>query len=550
MRALRFRFLGPLACVAWFQFGATGASPDDVEICSSSFLSYYRQDFELKEVFAAETVDEQHLNESQVAHIMGASSTPWDDFVAAFGPEASIVYNTMKQAHPFQGLKKDFTMIKSTLLPGRPPHLEKKPFEIAAVAVSLVWFILYNFKIYEPDRGENMDRWRHVQKEVVNDGFDMMQPDLVLVFYNPGQEQVARRDQIISKETLGRVYVRWQEDDQSQVNHERSFARTQLLSTQESSTLAEARIALLQDVYLALATMGFNTNVFTSVDGDELIVCIALHKEETIRQQLQINRTRLQLQHRVIREPLGIDQPDEAESSPPYVEYSSQLAKNVLGDGKTDFDLFKVFGQSATKTGKGTILAGQQRVKHVYRYLNAHLNLDFAVSQGLLVQWFPAHSPTRVSELKASWGRWALLLDISFIQPMTILNNYFSPRVAFIFAWNGHYCKLLVALLPVALLFQVIEVLAADPNPYWNRGSVMGFSMILTIWGRWAQNSWAREEQYFATLWDLNEAEKDRSQRADFGGIVQPSHVDRNIEELVYSSTKKTLRMFVSWLGE
>jgi hypothetical protein len=122
-----------------------------------------------------------------------------------------------------------------------------------------------------------------------------------------------------------------------------------------------------------------------------------------------------------------------------------------------------------------------------------------------------------------------------------MLKDYFGSRIAFISAWNGHYCKMLLALTPVAVIFELANVV------FLNHISVIGFGLILAVWGKWALNLWDREQEYFIVLWDINQSHKDETERADFDGTLFPSHIDRNEVELYYPKWKYTLRVVISW---
>jgi len=505
-----------------------------------------------------------------------------DDALEAATDEFDRTYDKAYDMNPAQMIKHDIQLVMDYLMPGKRPDLEARKAEGVLILIAMTWFVIYRQFIFQTDRAENIDRWSNEKRHPIRDSFEM-QPDLVLVFHHP-DHKYSDSERLVSQSTILRALVSCKDDDDEDDDEDDlEFARTRGLRRQASVhqglfkklggaftpragqnspragksspnspnqdepsvTVGQVRAALLQDVYEALSTesAGFFTDVFASVDRDELHVCVSLHSAETIRRQLELNAVKLKLQKGIVKEKLGVEQPeDEDESSPPYVQYSEALSQLVMGSGKSDFDLFQVYGKTATRCGRGTILSGQQRIQLVYKYLNRRLDLDFAVSEGLLVQWFPAHNTGRIADLQACWARWSLMLDLTFLQPISLLNDYFSSRVAFIFAWNGHYCKLLLAITPVAIAFELANLFL------WQHGSVLGFGIILAGWGKWALNTWSREQEYFCTLWNLQDSHKDKSQRADFKGTLLPSHVDHSIQEMYCSTWEYTGRMSVSWL--
>jgi len=182
--------------------------------------------------------------------------------------------------------------------------------------------------------------------------------------------------------------------------------------------------------------------------------------------------------------------------------------------------------------------------------LNQNVNLDYAVARGLLVQWYPAHNDVRVAELQQCWASWSLLTDVSVRQPLTKINEYYGSRVAFIFAWMGLYTKMLVCLAPVAILWTILNFVASmvGKTDFWHRGSVMGISIVIIIWGKMANNCWKQEEEFFKNLWGLKDVVKDRSERPDFAGTLLPDHADANKLSLQYPSWKYSLRKTLSWV--
>lgn len=315
----------------------------------------------------------------------------------------------------------------------------------------------------------------------------------------------------------------------------------------DGPTLHDVRVALLQDVYEHLPKHGFEVQVFTSVDDDELFVCASLRSEQAVRHLLSTNQIRLQIQQSVVSE-LGIGQdPKQWESSPAYITYNKHLSRNVLGEYKTDYDFFRVYGEHS---GMRTILAGQMRINLIYKYLNTFINLDYAQEAGFISQWYPAHVPGRIAELRGNWANWFLLRDLSVVQPVDALKDYFGARVAFIFAWNGLYCRLLLALVPAVLCFKLANYLARTfaGSGIWDRGSVTGLSLCVAIWSKFAVNLWYRQQGYLILNWDLHDSHKDMAVRADFAGELRESTVDSRLEELHYPPWKYKMRMFISWI--
>lgn len=263
-----------------------------------------------------------------------------------------------------------------------------------------------------------------------------------------------------------------------------------------------------------------------------------------------LKRSAMSLQiQKSIAAKVGVDQPpDEDESSPPYIRFDDKISSNVLGEGATDRDFFKVFG--AYEGSEGYILSGCQRIRLIHRHLMSHVNLETAVMKQLFVKWYPAHMVSFIAELQACWAKWSYVKDLSCVQPLSLMNDYFGSRVAFIFAWNGLYCKMLIALVPIAILFESVNayVVATGSSQFWNRGSVLGFSLVVAIWAKVTANLWKQEQEYLVTLWDLKDIGQDKSTRPDFEGEWRDSEIDMSQQELYYPKWKANIRSFCSWL--
>jgi len=515
--------------------------------------------------------------------------------------DAHRTYRKAAGMNPYLMMKADIILVMDFMMPGKRPDYHKKGLELTCGWLAVLWFVVYKRFFYKSDRDEGLARWADVNIKVRRDaaGTMDMKPDLILVFHKPTYDY-ADKDQPLSRSALKTVLLPQLHKDKK---HKKVSSRTDILfqnsldllknctrsvklkhfvsafssshdskptqKTQEPeapdtdrseleqreaagddqhvTTLGQAREALLRDIYQQLPEAGLEVNVFSSVDDDELHVCVTLSDENTIKYLLQAQGIRLQLQQSVVEE-LGIDQPPkEAESSPPYVRYGSSLAGEILGEGKTDKDLFALHGSDYSHAK--SILSGAKRIKLIHAELTRLFNLDLAEQNKLLVTWFPTHAPHRVAQLQSSWARWSLLKDFSFVQPATLLSSYFGHRTAFMFAWNGMYCKLLLALLPVALVFEVINIsfTVAGRTEFWNRGSVMGLSCVVAIWGKFAANMWRREEEYLNHLWDVENVE-DKLIRVDFDGTLMTSTIDKKMQEMYYSEWKYRLRMSISWL--
>lgn len=314
-------------------------------------------------------------------------------------------------------------------------------------------------------------------------------------------------------------------------------------------TKRDARAALLKDLYVALPSWGFGVSIFSSIDHDELYVCVSLDSPVALDAYLLRGSTPLQLKQDVVAK-LGIIQPpDEFTSSPPLMRYDPRIVQNLhraqILQANDPKELYKTHYGHDTQ---GSIATGAERFKILYKQICNHLDLDAAHHSGLISDWYPSHSRLWLSKFERTWGTFSLLKDWSFVQPVPLIHDYFGARVAFIFAWNGFYCK---ALLPLAILSIIVELGCAFLKQHFDasfvhRRSVLSFSITVIIWSRIAVNLWAREQQYFLKLWDMNADTSEEVIRPSFQGEKKPSIADLNLLEKQYPAGKATTRRLLS----
>jgi len=299
-------------------------------------------------------------------------------------------------------------------------------------------------------------------------------------------------------------------------------------------SLSVARSTLLQEFYAALPVWGFDASICKSVCMDKLYVCIYLRRKQAVDYHLVQSETRLQIQSSAVQR-LGIDQPKECpSSSPPYVRYDAQLAER-LHNARTipssdPRELYRTFHLPA---GDTAVVNGVHRTTLIIKEITDRLNLDAACQAGLMLGWYPVHQPHELDKLKAVWVTRANLWKVTYEQPLSAIEKYFGSRIAFNFGWNGHYCKALLALVPAALLWSTFFYHpSAQPGQQRGTKQILGFSLVLTTWGRIADNLWNREEMFFNGLWDVDQ--DTNLVRPQYRGDLGPSPIDGNLVERTY----------------
>jgi len=508
---------------------------------------------------------------------------------------------------PTEMLRDDLKLVLDYFMPGKRPNIWMKAVEIALVALAISWFALYMLCIYTDDKCPKLHHWSGVDIAPRQDDprISLMKPDVVLVFHNPvlksadGDAEVPlsmlesvlvhgyhksetfRRSHDLRRRLRRRLSRRWEqrmqrisgelsaklsesmymtsprstddgEDDETNKECDRSSVDHSTVDEglededfeDRGVTLSEFRQALMQDICEHLLQKEFDVSVFSSVQNDCIFVCIAARSMGTIKRHLQCYGMKLQLQHEVVQT-LKVNQPpDEVESSPPFIRYDRRFAENVFGEGKKDINVFHNFG---AHSGRPVVISGKDRINIIHRHLTNHVNIDFAVAHNQLVQWYPAHAEARIAELQTTWARWSLLTDLTVRQPLSLIMTYFGSRIAFIFAWIGLFAKMLLCLLPVGVLWELMNSVAFESG-WWQGGSQLGFSLAVVIWARLASNVWSREEEFLVILWDLKGNRPDTSRRPEFRGTLATDPYDGNKKSLQYPHWKYALRQIASWI--
>jgi len=483
----------------------------------------------------------------------------------------------------------------STLMPGWDLRSGMCRITILSVVVCVIWFFVYFCAIFTPDSGVELV-WRgdkatgaRIGKPRVSASSRERQidpgesPDMVLMFHHPNHKH-EDADSMVSLASIEMVLLG---GSCKRVEHEMGLTRVVVekgsspclrdyaflrpvrrfrqdvpgaveaspgdvlrpvmtfihqveglvhqATPAQGTTRSAVRIALLQDMHEHLLASGFNVGVYNSIFEDKLFLCVSLADPDAVEGYVLRRNVRLQVRDAVVRS-LGIGTaPVPRISSPPTIQYEPRIVDSLYTAGVLPVaDKYQLF-EDAGGREPGVLFSGRERIRTVFQELSSHIDLDAAKEEGLLVDWFPGHDPAWVEELREIWANWRCIFDLRFMQPVQLLREYFGTRVAFAFAWQGLLCKALLALLPVALLLEVVaiaeeKVLDVD---WADTRRVLAPSFILVVWARITLNLWDREEEYFIELWEI-EPRTFCLPRPGFRGFLRPSPIDANFEELQY----------------
>eukprot|EP00747_Dinoflagellata_sp_TGD_P162993 gnl/TRDRNA2_/TRDRNA2_181229_c0_seq1.p1 gnl/TRDRNA2_/TRDRNA2_181229_c0~~gnl/TRDRNA2_/TRDRNA2_181229_c0_seq1.p1 ORF type:complete len:951 (-),score=140.64 gnl/TRDRNA2_/TRDRNA2_181229_c0_seq1:134-2986(-) len=475
----------------------------------------------------------------------------------------SVMRDVTPATGPYDAVQ-DSPKVMGDLLPG----LKFKPqmfwtFSIG-ICVASLWFVIYFTLIYETDRVDTSQPWQEYYATEPTDTSPLnITPDLVVIFHHPEHKYKDRND-VVSREgfeqclSTGRSGIFMNTEQllgglkSSQVGSSSNEQKDE--SAPQSSvgpSKCKVRCAMLQDMYSNLKRGGFEVQVFSSIDDNELYLCASLVSEDVVKYYLQRDDTHLQINQKVV-ERMGISQPpEENASSPPYLPYDSRLVEKLYERGILDRnderELYRCYYGRSTD---GSLINGLERIRIIYREISGHLDLDASKAEGFIVDWYPVHSKQWMKKFYATWSSFRLMLDFSFVQPTPMIQDYFGSRLAFSIAWNGVYCKCIFALVPLALIGMVVAWASSHVihTEAVNDKQLLGFSMLFAIWSRLAYNLWEREQSYFLKLWDINpHGNPDAVVRPSFRGFPEPSQVDFNTTERQYPKRWASARFYLSW---
>jgi len=450
-----------------------------------------------------------------------------------------------------------------TFLPQFRPELIGFVKAITTVFLGMVWFGIYLHFIYVDDRSESLDPWKEVMErdaELQVSPRQTYTPDIMLVFHHPSFEY-ADKSMRVNPASLERILVGQEDcvctelDKLKETCQEkattcsplsfRGSVRSMALATPTDNevNISQVREAFLKDIYRNLPLWGFDVTIFSSIDQDELFVCVSLNRKESIDYYMKKNNTQVQLRRDIIAR-LGIRQdPDDPASSPPSLSYDYGMVERLHDLGilisKEETELFKSFPNS----GKVTVVNTKECIWTIHNEITQHVDLCAAKEEGLFVTWYPVHNPNQIALQRSIWANWRCLLDLTFRQPTPFIRDYFGPRVAFLFEWNGVYCKGLLVLVTVALVQVILVRFCRDLlgiNIFRSR-QVFGFSVVLVVWSKFVQNLYLREQNFFLELWNIRGAPQVK--RPQFKGEPGPSPIDANITELQFSKKVQFLRI-------
>lgn len=431
------------------------------------------------------------------------------------------------------------------------PPLHYIGTSIGGTIVSCVWLWIYFRFFYHSDRMKGFDGFKNVPQGTKGTN---VEPDIVVAFKTPyvspaDRKMIPAQDLVMEKSRRGSLLINtgilcsegaenFMAVNSPRLNDDKGYCE----KVDRSYTKGDVKVSLLLDMYRFLVGSGFNTDIKTSPNHDEVYIAVSL--ESTVARDFFLVRDKIHIQlARDVLTNLGIklkegEKTSSATCSPPFIPYNPQLPQVLI---ENDIPLKKgdpVEALYHIKSGK--IRAGH-RIRIIVHELMSRYRLGLAKQKGLIADWYPCHNPMRLRQFQYCWGNWKRLVDLTFVQPIGEIRDYFGSRVAFRVAWNGTYCKSLLALVPISICLLINNILG-------RHGEFLAMTLVIIIWSRVTWNLWSREEAFFVEEFDVSTASHSQLVREEFEGKPVRSEIDGNQVVLESSHARDTFYRLLSFV--
>lgn len=465
-------------------------------------------------------------------------------------------------------IDRDIWLLDTYLLPGLVLNPGTQIWNVASLIVGIGCLALYATFIYKNDYSPTFDGLTDQElDDRVDDTktemlfgllsprrFSMAEiehiPDLILVFKNPGFAENMRDQGEISSSAFKTILTQDNKRkdtfvatskllDDAEAAYKRAITpRRQSIADAFTGELVkvdkgEATKALLQDFYAMLPQVGFDSEIFRSMDDRLLYVCITLTQDEWVDLYLRREGWELPIQPQIVEE-IGMGKcSDKYADAPPFIRYDLRTVKRFRELDIIDADDPRQLYAPHFDGGHTYCVSRTDRLRIVLKELSLTINLPAAKFDGLLEDWYPVHDMESLHRFGATWAAFTKFADFTFVQPIPRIEQYFGARVAFIFAWTGLYCKMLVPLAMLAMMWQsgalMLEYLLGESK---SQRQILGFTLVVLVWSRMSANLWDREQEYFVKLFNLDNGSVQPAVRPEFMGELKPSTADSYVEDL------------------
>ncbi|KAF0688930.1 Aste57867_19534 [Aphanomyces stellatus] len=211
----------------------------------------------------------------------------------------------------------------------------------------------------------------------------------------------------------------------------------------------------------------------------------------------------------------------------------------------------------AKKNLDGTVFAPVKRMKLIESIIISKeccdLDLDKLILNGSILACYPLHNDEEVAELAKAW---IPACQMPWQQPLDKIRDYFGERIAFYFAYLGHYSTFMLYAAVIGFLVFIAQIFIKDNRQTLESGEVLvlsgkawlipAFSLFMCIWSTLFLETWKREQNVLAMKWGMSELNEEENTRPQFDGEPISSPIN-GVTTLYFPPSKKYQRVAMSW---
>eukprot|EP00448_Togula_jolla_P001195 CAMPEP_0170614350 /NCGR_PEP_ID=MMETSP0224-20130122/24754_1 /TAXON_ID=285029 /ORGANISM="Togula jolla, Strain CCCM 725" /LENGTH=753 /DNA_ID=CAMNT_0010940003 /DNA_START=79 /DNA_END=2338 /DNA_ORIENTATION=- len=271
---------------------------------------------------------------------------------------------------------------------------------------------------------------------------------------------------------------------------------------------------------------GFEVLLFTSVDKDELFLCVRMTLPEALRVAYSA-QYRLQLSNDAIRA-LDIELPDWDDNVPAYVKYDPYYLKE-LTNGNIE-NVRSLLQMHESPTGEMSPLRSVDRIRLLSDLVMHNINLNLWRRHGIIGQIYPAHCRRPLLILRQRWASFSKLFCLR--QPIDEIRDYFGESVAFYFAFVEFAVRSLLLVVACAVGLHIYGIVRGHG---WDKSSHVVYATIISLWSTIFLEMWKRQQATLANRWGTdgtNHSSVQEQLSPYFDGAVIP--FEGNTKKLVW----------------
>jgi len=198
----------------------------------------------------------------------------------------------------------------------------------------------------------------------------------------------------------------------------------------------------------------YKTFVFTSVDRDEVFVCVKMHWDAAIDHADESDHL-LQLDEYAVATVLNI-RLSSGPTNPAFLPFrKAMLEKRMIRSHEWEEDA----GPMGTR--RRCVLRKRDVINLLYDKVTDVIDVDAMMQAKLLLSYFPLHSPAALKRLIRTWARVRYWTRLD--QPIDEIQAYFGSQIALYFVFVGFLCQSMVYLVGAALAMFVFEMYRRGP---------------------------------------------------------------------------------------